>query len=174
MSSIKKDVNIGLLILIVATLIMFSAFTVYYQTTFKNISKSYKTKLDELVKVTSDLDLKRTLLNETSTQLDLKKQREEDFNVKFTEVRGERDTLESDKNQLTVDLTSTKAQLAQSQSDLANSQAQVAEKQSELTDAYNSIQSLQKSNSNLKGDVDRLDTRVSCLLNTADGEEGNC
>ena len=69
MAVMKKDVNLGLLLLIVAALIMFSGFTVYYQTTFKNVSESFEIKLKELEKVEKDLESKRGQLNETSTQL---------------------------------------------------------------------------------------------------------
>ena len=77
MGIMKRDVNIGLLLLIVAAVIMFSGFTVYYQTTFKNVSKSFEIKLKELDTVTKELESKRGQLNETNVQLQLKKQKEE-------------------------------------------------------------------------------------------------
>ena len=75
----KRDVNLGLLLLIVAALIMFSGFTVYYQTTFKNVSKSFEIKLKELDQLNTELESKRGQLNETSIQLQIKKQKEEDL-----------------------------------------------------------------------------------------------
>ena len=48
MSIMRRDVNLGLLLLIVAALLMFSGFTVYYQTTFKNLSKTYETQIRPL------------------------------------------------------------------------------------------------------------------------------
>ena len=66
MPIMKRDVNLVLLLLIVAALLMFSGFTVYYQTTFKNVSKSYEIKLKELESVSKELESKRTQLNETS------------------------------------------------------------------------------------------------------------
>jgi len=61
MGVMKRDVNLGLLLLIVAALIMFSGFTVYYQTTFKNVSRSYETKLNELESISKELESKRGL-----------------------------------------------------------------------------------------------------------------
>ena len=75
MSVMKRDVNLGLLLLIVAALLMFSGFTVYYQTTFKKVSENYDAKLNELQKVSNELESKRSQLNETSLQLQLKKQK---------------------------------------------------------------------------------------------------
>ena len=90
MAAMKRDVNLGLLLLIVAALLMFSGFTVYYQTTFKNVSKSFEIKLRELEGVSNELEAKRGQLNETNVQLQLKKQKEEDLSKKFTDVRSEK------------------------------------------------------------------------------------
>ena len=87
MAAMRRDVNLGLLLMILAALLMFSGFTVYYQTTFKSLSTTYQNELKELGKVTKDLESKRSLLNDTSTQLQLKKQKEEDLSMKFSDVR---------------------------------------------------------------------------------------
>ena len=42
MSFMKKDVNLGLLVLIVASIVLFAGFSVYYQSTFRDISMDYK------------------------------------------------------------------------------------------------------------------------------------
>ena len=93
MSIMKKDLNMGLLLLIVAALLMFSGFTVYYQTTFKNVSKSFEIKLKELEAVSNDLAAKRSQLNETNLQLQIKKQKEDDLSKKFVDTKSERDQL---------------------------------------------------------------------------------
>ena len=69
MALMKKDVNMGLLLIIVAALLMFSGFTVYYQTTFKNLSNTYQKELNQLKAVENDLQAKRGQLNQTSVQL---------------------------------------------------------------------------------------------------------
>lgn len=156
MPIMKKDVNLGLLLLIVAALLMFSGFTVYYQTTFKNLSATYQNQIKELEKVTKDLDAKRGLLNETSVQLQLKKQKEEDLSQKFTDVRSERDHLDSDKKKLEVELANTKASLASTSAQLANTQSQLAA-QIQLA------QDLNQQVLNLKSDVTRLESKVADL-----------
>ena len=98
MAIMKRDVNLGLLLLIAAALLMFSGFTVYYQTTFKNVSKSFEIKLNELEGVSKELEAKRGQLNETSVQLQLKKQKEESLSEQYVDVKSERDQLETDKN----------------------------------------------------------------------------
>src|SRR3989338_9485241 len=104
MAVMRRDINLGLMFLIVATLITFAGFTVYYQTTFKNISSEYKTKLAELEKVSSELTTKKKELTETSQNLQLKESREQDLSSKYTTVKGEKDQLEGEKATLQIDL----------------------------------------------------------------------
>lgn len=167
MAIMKRDVNVGLLLLIVAALLMFSGFTVYYQTTFKNVSRSYETKLSELEAVSKELESKRGQLNETSIQLQLKKQKEEDLSKKFTDVRGEKEQLESDKAKLQTELSGTKSQLAETTSNLASTKSQLAA-QVQLA------QELNRQVLNLKSDVTKLDNRIKCYKEKIDADEGSC
>ena len=170
MAIMKRDVNVGLLLLIVAALLMFSGFTVYYQTTFKNVSRGYETKLKELEGVSKELESKRGQLNDTSIQLQLRKQKEEDLSLKFTDVRGERDQLETDKKKLELELASTKSQLAATTAELTSTKSRLAA-QVQLA------QELNRQVLNLKSDVDKLEKEISCLETQKakpDAEEGNC
>jgi len=163
----KKDVNLGLLLLIVAVLLMFSGFTVYYQTTFKNVSKSFEVKIKELEGVSKELESKRGQLNETSLQLQLKKQKEEDLSKKFTDVRSERDQLEADKKKLEVELASTKGILAATT-------AKLTETQNQLSAQLQLAQELNRQVLNLKSDVTRLSNKVDCLKANTDDKEASC
>ena len=170
MAVMKKDVNLGLLLLIVAALIMFSGFTVYYQTTFKNVSKSFEIKLAELEAVEKDLQAKKGLLNETSVQLQLKSQKEADLSKKFVETESEREQLESDKNKLTADLASTKTELAgtkttleQTKVQLSNTLTDLAKKTADLANALSDV-------TKYKPYKDKYD----CAKSKPDAEEGSC
>ena len=171
MAIMKKDVNLGLLLVIIAALIMFSGFTVYYQTTFKNLSATYQKQVKELQKITTDLEAKRGLLNETSVQLQLKKQKEEDLSKKFVDTASERDKLNADKNKLTSDLTNTKATLAQTSADLAITKVTLAQTQSDLdkekTARANDI-------ATLNSRINSLNAKIDCLKTKADADEGTC
>lgn len=160
MGVMKRDVNLGLLLLIVAALLMFSGFTVYYQTTFKNVSKSFEIKLKELGTITSELEAKRGALNETSIQLQLRKQKEEDLSTKFTDVRSERDQLDADKKKLELELASTKTNLASTTAKLEQTQSQLASYVKLAQDLTNQV-------NNLKSDVTRLNKKIDCLKSTA-------
>lgn len=170
MGIMRRDVNVGLLLLIVAALLMFSGFTVYYQTSFKNVSRSYETKLQELEKVSNELESKKGQLNETSIQLQLRKQKEEDLSQKFTDVRGEKEQLESDKAKLQSELSSTKTQLAATSAELSTTKSQLAA-QVQLTQQLNT-QVL-----NLKSDVDKYKpykAKYECVANKVDSSGNAC
>ena len=122
----RRDINLGLLLLIAAVLLMFSGFTVYYQATFKNVTRSYETQIKELDAISKQLETKKTELNQTSVQLQLKKQKEEDLSSQFTDVRDERDSLETAKKKLEVELATTKALLESTTSKLGATQSQLA------------------------------------------------
>ena len=149
MAVMKKDVNLGLLLLIVAALLMFSGFTVYYQTTFKNLSTTYQNQIKELDKVSKDLEAKRGALNETSIQLQLKKQKEDDLSKKYVDTESQRSQLETDKKKLEVDLAGTKAELA-------STNAKLTETQLQLVSYIKLTQDLNSQVLNLKSDVQRF------------------
>ena len=174
MAVMKKDVNLGLLLLIVAALLMFSGFTVYYQTSFKNLSTTYQNKLKELGKVTSDLETKRSQLNETSVQLQLKKQKEEDLSKKFVDTKSERDQLETDKNKLTADLTSTKATLSQTKADLAKIQSDLNAQTALVGQLNTQVLGLKADKDRLNSQIASLNAKIDCLKSKADADEGSC
>src|SRR3989338_2692583 len=133
MAIMRRDVNLGLLLLIVAAILMFSGFTVYYQTTFKNVSKSYEIKLNELNTISKELESKKGQLNQTNVQLTLQGQKEQDLSKKYVDTKSERDQLETDKTKLTADLTSTKSELAATLGKLTDTQNQLAKTIVDLT-----------------------------------------
>lgn len=170
----KRDVNMGLLLLIAAALIMFSGFTVYYQTTFKNLSVTYKNELQALEKVTSELDSKRSALNETSVQLQLKQQKEEELSKQFTDVRSEREQLQSDKEKLTADLTSTKGQLSSALTELGSVKTQLEGKLKQVAELSQEVLNLKADVDKKDNQIDNLKDEVNCLQDKPDAEEGSC
>lgn len=170
MAFMKKDVNLGLLLLIVAAILTFSGFTVYYQTSFKNLSKTYTNQLKELEKVTNDLESKRGQLNETSVQLQLRKQSEEDLSKKFVDTKSERDQLEADKNQLTAELVSTKSQLAATSAELTTTKNTLSQTLADLAKKTADL-------ANALSDVTRFKPykeKYECATSKPDAEEGSC
>ena len=138
----KRDVNIGLLILIIASIIVFSGFSVYYQTTFKDVSLEYQSKLEQLGTVTTELATQKQALNETYS---LKKKAEQDrevLDVRYKDVRDENEKISTDNTNLRLEITNTKNDLGVAQSDLENKKVQLAQTQADLSDANSRISSL--------------------------------
>ena len=132
MSFMKKDVNVVLLFLIVASILIFSGFTVYYQTTFKDVSLEYKNKLEQLQKVTSDLSTKRQQLNETYALRVKAEQDKRALDQSYKDLSDERNQLENDKSSLESELINTKGDLAEKSAQLQSTQNQLASTQAEL------------------------------------------
>ena len=127
MAFMKRDVNIGLLILIIAAVIVFSSFSVYYQSTFKNVSLDYQNKLEQLGQVTAELSKQKQELNQTYS---LRVKAEEDrktLDVKYTEVRDENQQLSGDNTNLRSEVSSTKNQLVEAQIELQNTKVNLAQ-----------------------------------------------
>jgi len=170
MAFMKRNVNLGLLVLIVASLVLFTGFAVYYQTTFKEITLEYNTKLTELQKVTSELGLQKKALNETY-ELKVKAERDRSaLDSQYRDISDENLQLERDNTNLLVDLTQTKSNLAATNIDLENKKAVLAQTQSDLASANSKISSLKSREDSLEDDVDRICTK---LLN-AGGTDGDC
>jgi len=171
MAVMRRDVNLGLLLLIVAAILMFSGFTVYYQTTFKNVSKSYEIKLNELNTVSKELETKKGQLNQTNVQLTLQGQKEQDLSKKYVDTKSERDQLETDKTKLTADLTSTKSELAATLGKLTDAQNQLAA-QAVLVQQLNAqVLNLKSDVNRLQDEVEDLEKRNACLKSTAGASE---
>jgi septal ring factor EnvC (AmiA/AmiB activator) len=110
-TGLKRNINIGLLILIVALVFCFVAATVYYQMTFVQVSKNAKTKLSELQKVTSTLLQKKEELATTSAQ-------KETLESKYTDIREAKESVEDELSDTQSELDSTKNELLQTKEDL--------------------------------------------------------
>src|SRR3989344_1344666 len=132
MSFMKKDVNVVLLALIVASILVFSGFTVYYQTTFKDVSLEYKNKLEQLQKVTSDLSAQKQQLNETYSLRVKAEQDKKALDQSYKDLSDERNQLENDKSSLESELLDTKSDLAEKSAQLQLTQNQLSGTQVEL------------------------------------------
>ena len=170
MAFMKKDVNMGLLVLIIASIVLFSAFSVYYQTTFKDISLEYKTKLEQLSKVTTELSTQRQALNETYSLKVKAEQDRQTLDARYIDVRDENDGLKSDNTNLRSEVSSTKSQLAEKSAVLAATENLLAQVQTQLGAANSEVTSLKSQRSSLKDDIKKICTK----LIAAGGSDSEC
>ena len=149
MAFMKRNVNLGLLFLIVASLVLFTGFAVYYQTTLKSITIEYNTKLNDLQKVTKELGLQKTALNETY-ELKIKAERDRSaLDSQYRDISDENLQLEKDKTSLMVEVAQTKSELGAAQTELESKKTLLAKVQADLE--------IEKSRvSSLKDDIEDL------------------
>jgi len=172
MAYLKRDVNLGLLILIIASIILFSGFSVYYQTTFKEVSLEYQNKLNQLGKVTSELSSKRQELNETYSLRVIAEEDKKVLDERFKDVRDENEKISDDNTNLRSEVSSTKSQLAEKTAELDATKNLLSQTQTSLSAAKGEVSSLKSQRSDLKNEIDCLNTEAA----KADADEniGSC
>jgi len=166
MAYMKRNVNLGLLFLIVATLISFAGFATYYQKTFFNLSESYEDKMSKIDNLVQTLDTEKTKLNQTSYQLDIKKEREQELRGKYESLRAVKEQLETDKALLQSELTTTKSELSGTKAELSATQSSLAVAQVTITEKEATIASRNSEISSLNSRVNTLCSQVQLLGGT--------
>ena len=167
MSYMKRNVNLGLLFLIVATLIAFAGFTTYYQKTFFNLSESYEDKMSKIDYLVENLELEKTRLNETSYQLNIKKEREKELSGKYETLRDVKEQLEKDKALLQDELTTAK-------SELSSTEAELSATKSDLDAARATIAEKDETIALKNSEINTLNSRVNTLCNQVISLGGTC
>jgi len=129
----KKNVNSALLIGILILVGVFVGFSVFYQTSLKNITTEYTDKIDKLDQVEQDLLAHKTILEETEYELEVKAGQEEDLSSKFGNVQGERDELATDKTRLELEVKNIKAELVELNAELVQTKFTLSSTLKDLT-----------------------------------------
>lgn len=160
MSIMKKDVNFIFFILIIATVVAFAGFTAYYQVSFRNINEEYDTKLAELNRVTKDLFEKKTILLQTSEELDTTKKGREELGEKYDEIKDEKDSLQIERDTLKENLYQTKSELEQKKTQVESLSTQLTVEQ--------------ERSARLKEDRDYYEDRYEACEDVAEELGGSC
>ncbi len=157
MAFMKRDVNMGLLLLIIAAALLFTGFSVYYQSSFRDISLDYKTKLDQLQQVSKDLTTQKKELNETYALRVKAEQDKKALDQGYKSVSDENDQIKSDNSNLQSELSSTKNDLGEKTVRLEATQNILAQTQASLAAANSKVSSLNKKVSCLKDEAAKAD-----------------
>ena len=83
MSFLKKDVNVGLLIIVVMVAVCFVFLGLYYNHNYTTLSHEYSKKLNNLEEVADQLLFYKTRLNKTAEDLQDKSQDETALSKKY-------------------------------------------------------------------------------------------
>lgn len=181
MSYITRNANILLLFLIIFSAAALVGATVYFQLNFDRINGAYTLKMDQLNKVSDELEAKQFELKKLSDDLSLKSQREEQLSGQYTEVRTEKEGLETQKKKLTTEklslqeeLEKTEQTLYKTQNDLAAKKALAAELTAEKDKLVLELDLVKDDRDRLEADIADLGDLVDCLETTADDDENGC
>ncbi len=111
MSYMKKNLNFGLLALVLGMIMVFIGFTLYYQQTFNNLAANYTTKLSQLEKVTQDLSKHKTVLTETKYELNRTTQDVEAIVIDYQELEKDMDRVQDKLDDTTAKLNTKISEL---------------------------------------------------------------
>ena len=165
MAYMKRNVNLGFFLLLVATLISLAGLSLYYQTTFKDLYVDYKGRIDDLKNVSSTLGTERTKLEQTSQELILKEEREKELSMQYTGLRTEKEKLENEKAKLQTQLAATTSELTQKRAELFTAQSNLATAQAELITTKTSLDNAMTTISGLRADIANLEENIVNLNN---------
>ncbi|HHI04215.1 MAG TPA: hypothetical protein ENL45_01575 [Candidatus Woesearchaeota archaeon] len=163
MAYMKRNVNFGFFLLLIATLLSLAGLSIYYQTTFKDLYTDYKLKLDDLTNISSTLSSERTRLNQTSYQLMIKEEREKELSTQYAGLRTEKEKIEAEKSSLQKQLTTKKAELRQKKAELFTAQNNLAKAQQELSTTKTELDAAMTTISGLRSEIDSLETERDSL-----------
>ena len=163
MAYMKKNVNFGFFLLLVASLICFAGLSVYYQATFKDLYMDYKLKLDDLKNISTTLSTEKAKLEQTSQELTIKEEREKELSTQYTGLRTEKEKLEDEKAKLQTQLTAKTNELKQKKAELFTANKNLATAQAELVTSKTSLEAATTTISGLRSDIDSLEDERDSL-----------
>jgi len=163
MAYMKRNVNFGFFLLLVAALISLAGLSLYYQATFKDLYMDYKIRIEDLKNISSTLGTERTKLEQTSQQLTIKEEREKELSTQYTGLRTEKEKLEDEKAKLQTQLTAKTNELKQKKAELFTAQSNLATVQKELSTSKTDLASAKTTISGLRVDVSTLETEKNSL-----------
>jgi len=125
MKYLQNNLNLALLFLFIIVLISFAGFTAFYQRTYANLTTDYEAKIEHLDEITSTLQQEKSLLNQTSYELEIKQARESNLQGQYADLRSSNERLKSDLDVLRDDFNTKVALLLRTQKDLEEKDAQL-------------------------------------------------
>lgn len=154
-----KQASLALLGLLFLTAAALTGATVFFQQRFDNINQAYQEKLDDLNKVSKELEARQAALETTQEELQLKTEREEEFSQRYTEVRDVKETLEQE-------LARTQEEKRAAEFDLGNTRIALTETNATLQARLLDIQDLNSDVIKLENDLDDCEDELETCCGT--------
>ena len=166
MAYMKRNVNFGFFLLLVAVLISLAGLSLYYQATFKALYMDYQMRIEDLKNVSSTLGTEKAKLEQTSQQLTIKEEREKELSTQYTELRTDKEKLEDEKAKLQTQLTARTNELKLKKAELFTAQAELSTTKTSLASAQTTISGLRSDINELEDEKDSLAAQLAACQST--------
>jgi chromosome segregation ATPase len=153
MSFLKKDVNFGLLFIIILLATSVAAIGIYYNQNYSTLSSRYNTQVSSLQKVTQDLLFHKSVLNQTTSDLATKEQDESELNKRYNKLREDKEKVDSENSRLNTDLSNVNTQLLTKTNQLISAQSEIVAQKTQLAE-------LSRQKTTLESKVRSLENRI--------------
>jgi len=104
MRFLKADFNLHLLAVVLAVLVVFAGFSIYYQNKIKEMQREYDKKAENLKSIEEKLLSKEEKLNEISELKEVIKKDKETLEIGYLSLHSENQNLKTEKINLMEDL----------------------------------------------------------------------
>ncbi len=179
----KRNVNFSLFFLIIIILGSLIGLTSYYQNTYMEQSRKLQEKTQEFEVAIEELRAKKTMLNETTYQLQVEAESKEKLGGLYTDVKEEKETvkksLEDTKQQLDstlITLESTRDELQATKTELDEKKSQIEQYEEDIIKYKDKIDDLDGHMKSVTDNLNELTVSSACadehqgvldLVNTA-------
>ncbi|MBI5389248.1 hypothetical protein HZB01_02605 [Candidatus Woesearchaeota archaeon] len=168
----QKNVNFMLLTIIILIIMILAGISIYYQSTYTNMSSLFSAKVSELEKTRQELESKQNILSKTNEELGLKQEREQELSKLYENVTDVKESLEDQNTDLRASLKKSEAEKEDyyykwktTESELDTTKTNLLEKTAELEEASTDVKAYKSATNNLA-------KAVNVLLNTITNYQG--
>src|SRR3989344_4091584 len=166
MAYLAKNINAFLVFLLILLLASLAGITLYYQSNYVELAKNYDTKIKEVNTLIDDLQLQKTKVNETVSELTLKQQREEKLSSQYVDVKSTNDQLIGNVSPLPKKLTETKNDLIGAQKNIVGLNQQIGTLQNDVSVLQSDVQKKVQS-------IKIIEARIDHALSTIEDLQGD-
>lgn len=137
---LKKNVNFGLLMLVITVLVGTVAITTYFQSTYKEVSQDLEQKKEQLEVVSSNFTTKIKELNKTYSELQIRQMDKERLDQLYTDLQKAKELIDAELLATKGTLMETFKELAQKKDELSDANYKLILQEDELTDLRAKVQ----------------------------------
>jgi len=157
MTYMKRNVNLLLMVLLLTVLMSIVLLTAFYQKNYRNITENYEETAEALQLVSQNFSSKLQELNRTTSELQIKSTDKSKLDTLYGDLTDEKDRLEAELKETSDNLKEAMSVLQDTESKLSDAQYTLLKQDEEITMLDNSV-------TNQKSKINKLKAE-NCDLN---------